>query len=47
LESLDTYLTGQPDVLLTPALRAKILASDDSDFEREAADVIGLYLGPP
>jgi transposase len=95
LEGLDTYHPGQPAVVLTPALRAKILAatgkkpkdgsshwscrklataigvskdmvhrvwreaglkphrleqymaSDDPDFERKAADVIGLYLNPP
>jgi transposase len=95
LEGLDTYHPGQQAVVLTPALRAKILAatrrrpqdgsthwscrklaaainvskdmvhrvwreaglkphrlerymvSDDPDFERKAADVIGLYLNPP
>jgi transposase len=95
LEGLDTYHPGQKAVVLTPALRAKILAatrkkprdgsthwscrklaavvgvskdmvhrvwreaglkphrlerylaSDDPDFERKAADVIGLYLNPP
>ena len=95
LEGLDTYHPGQPAVVLTPALRAKILAathrrpkdgsthwscrklavaihvskdmvhrvwreaglkphrlerylaSDDPDFERKAADVIGLCLNPP
>ena len=95
LEGLDTYHPGQKAVLLTPALRAKILtatrkkpkdgsthwscrklaaalgvskdmvhrvwqeagskphrlerylASDDPDFERKAADIIGLYLNPP
>jgi transposase len=95
LEGLDTYHPGQPAVVLTPALRAKILGatrrkpkdgsthwscrklaatirvskdmvhrvwqeaglkphwldrymvSDDPDFERKAADVIGLYLNPP
>ena len=95
VEGLDTYHPGQKAVVLTPALRAKILAatrkkpkdgsshwscrklaatihvskdmvhrvwreaglkphrlerymaSDDPDFERKAADVIGLYLNPP
>ena len=95
LEGLDTYHPGQKAVVLTPALRAKILAatrrkpkdgsthwscrklakavgvskdmvhrvwreaglkphrlerylaSDDPDFERKAADIIGLYLNPP
>jgi transposase len=95
LEGLDTNHPGQPALVLTPALRAKILAatgrkpkdgsshwscrklaaaihvskdmvhrvwreaglkphrlerymaSDDPDFERKAADVIGLYLNPP
>src|SRR5271156_2160581 len=95
LEGLDTHHPGQSAVVLTPALRAKILAatrkkpkdgsshwscrklaaaihvskdmvhrvwreaglkphrlerymaSDDPDFERKAADVIGLYLHPP
>src|SRR5215472_2843274 len=95
LEGLDTYHPGQKAVVLTPALRAKILAatrkkpedgsthwscrklaaalgvskdmvhrvwreaglkphrlerylaSDDPDFERKAADIIGLYLRPP
>jgi len=95
LEGLDTYHPGQSAVVLTPALRARILAatrrkpkdgsshwscrklaaalhvskdmvhrvwseaglkphrlerymaSDDPDFERKAADVIGLYLNPP
>jgi transposase len=95
LEGLDTYHPGQQAAVLTPALRAKILAatrrkpkdgsshwscrklaaavqvskdmvqrvwreaglkphrlerymaSDDPDFERKAADVIGLYLNPP
>ena len=95
LEGLDTYHPGQQAVVLTPALRAKILAatrrkpqdgsthwscrklaaavhvskdmvhrvwreaglkphrlerylaSDDPEFERKAADVIGLYLHPP
>src|SRR5271156_1983919 len=95
LEGLDTHHPGQSAVVLTPALRAKILAatrkkpkdgsshwscrklaaaihvskdmvhrvwreaglkphrlerymaSDDPDFERKAADVIGLYLNPP
>src|ERR1700679_3800862 len=95
LEGLDTYHPGQQAVVLTPALRAKILAatrrrpqdgsthwscrklaaainvskdmvhrvwreaglkphrlerymvSDDPDFERQAADVIGFYLTPP
>jgi len=95
LEGLDTYHPGQKAVVLTPALRAKILAatrkkpkdgsthwscrklaavvgvskdmvhrvwreaglkphrlehylaSEDPDFERKAADVIGLYLNPP
>jgi hypothetical protein len=95
LEGLDTYHPGQPAVVLTPALLAKILAatrkkpkdgsthwscrklaaaiqvsedmvhrvwrgaglkrrrlerflgSDDPEFERKAADVIGLYLNSP
>src|SRR5664279_663603 len=95
LEGLDTYHPGQQAVVLTSALRAKILAvtrrkpkdgstqwscrklaaavnvskdmvhrvwreaglkphrlerymaSNDPDFERKAADVIGLYLNPP
>ena len=95
VEGLDTYHPGQKAVVLTPALRAKILAatrrkpkdgsshwscrklaaaiqvskdmvhrvwreaglkphrlerymaSNDPDFERKAADVIGLYLHPP
>src|SRR6266700_6869486 len=95
VEGLDTYHPGQKAVVLTPALRAKILAatrkkpkdgsshwscrklaatmnvskdmvhrvwceaglkphrsesylaSDDPDFERKAADIIGLYLNPP
>jgi len=95
LEGLDTYHPGQKAAVLTPALRAKILAatrkkpkdgsthwscrklastlgvskdmvhrvwreaglkphrlerylaSDDPDFERKAADIIGLYLNPP
>jgi transposase len=95
LEGLDTYHPGQKASVLTPALRAKILAatrkkpkdgsthwscrklaaavgvskdmvhrvwreaglkphrlerylaSDDPDFERKAADIIGLYLNPP
>ena len=95
LEGLDTYHPGQKATVLTPTLRAKILAatrkkpsdgsthwscrklaaavgaskdmvhrvwreaglkphrlerymaSDDPDFERKAADVIGLYLNPP
>ncbi len=95
MEGLDTYHPGQKAVVLTPALRAKILAatrkkpkdgsthwscrklaaavgvskdmvhrvwreaglkphrlerylaSDDPDFERKAADIIGLYLNPP
>src|SRR5882724_5018357 len=95
MEGLDTYHPGQQAVVLTPALRAKILAatrrkpkdgsshwscrklaaavnvskdmvhrvwreaglkphrlerymaSNDPDFERKAADVIGLYLNPP
>ena len=95
LEGLDTHHPGQKAVVLTAALRAKILAttrkkpqdgsthwscrklavalgvskdmvhrvwreaglkphrlerylaSDDPDFERKAADIIGLYLNPP
>jgi transposase len=95
LEGLDTYHPGQKAMVLTPALRAKILAatrkkpkdgsthwscrklavnlqiskdmvhrvwqeaglkphrlerymaSDDPDFERKAADILGLYLNPP
>jgi len=95
LEGLDTYHPGQKAAVLTPGLRAKILAatrkkpkdgsthwscrklastlgvskdmvhrvwreaglkphrlerylaSDDPDFERKAADIIGLYLNPP
>lgn len=95
LDGLDTYHPGQQAMLLTPALRARILsatrkkpsdgsthwscrklaaalgvskdavhrvwkqaglkphrlerymASDDPEFERKAADIIGLYLRPP
>jgi hypothetical protein len=76
LEGLDTYHPGQKAVVLTPALRAKVLAaslqvskdmvhrvwreaglkphrlerylaSKDPDFERKAADIIGLYLNSP
>lgn len=95
LDGLDTYHPGQGATVLTPALRARILAttrkkpgdgsthwscrklatvlgvskdavhrvwkeaglrphrlerymaSDDPDFERKAADILGLYLRPP